>query len=67
LKSKCHFLAMFYRKFYKTTVNNQKGVKVGIYADVEDGKKEKQTMGFFTIEEDLPLGSDIAFGFHFRN
>jgi molecular chaperone DnaK len=45
----------------KTTVNNQKVVKVGIYADVEDGKKEKQTMGFFTIEEDLPLGSDIAF------
>jgi molecular chaperone DnaK len=45
----------------KTTVNNQKVVKVGIYADVEDGKKEKQTMGFFTIEEDLPLGSDIVF------
>lgn len=45
---------------YKTTINNQKVVKVGIYADVEDGEKEKQTMGFFTIEEDLPLGSDIA-------
>jgi molecular chaperone DnaK len=41
---------------YKTTVNNQKVVKVGIYADVEDGVKEKQTMGFFTIEEDLPFG-----------
>jgi molecular chaperone DnaK len=39
---------------YKTTINNQKVVKVGIYADVEDGEKEKQTMGFFTIEEDLP-------------
>ncbi|OSZ81154.1 hypothetical protein CAP36_07940 [Chitinophagaceae bacterium IBVUCB2] len=45
----------------KTTVNNQKIVKVGIYADVEEGKKEKQTMGFFTIEEDLSLGSDIVF------
>jgi len=48
-------------KPYKTTTNNQKVVKVGIYADVEDGKKEKQTMGFFTIEEDLPTGSDIVF------
>jgi molecular chaperone DnaK len=48
---------------YKTTVNNQKVVKVGIYADVEDGEKEKQTMGFFTIDEDLPLGSDIVLDF----
>lgn len=48
---------------YKTTVNNQKVVKVGIYADVEGGKKEKQTMGFFTIEEDLPTGSDIVLDF----
>lgn len=48
---------------YKTTVNNQKVVKVGIYADVEEGVKEKQTMGFFTIEEDLPLGSDIVLDF----
>ncbi len=45
----------------KTTVNNQKVVKVGIYADVEDGKKEIQIMGFFTIEEDLPLGSEVVF------
>lgn len=48
---------------YKTTVNNQKVVKVGIYADVEGGEKEKQTMGFFTIEDDLPLGSDIILDF----
>ena len=48
---------------YKTTVNNQKVVKVGIYADVEGGEKEKQTMGFFTIEEDLPTGSDIVLDF----
>jgi molecular chaperone DnaK len=41
-------------------VNHQKVVKVGIYADVEGGKKEKQTMGFFTIEEELPLGSEIV-------
>lgn len=48
---------------YKTTVNNQKVVKVGVYADVEGGEKEKQTMGFFTIEENLPIGSDIVLDF----
>jgi molecular chaperone DnaK len=48
---------------YKTTVSNQKVVKIGIYADVEGGKKEKQTMGFLTIEEDLPSGSDIVLDF----
>lgn len=47
-------------KPYKTTANNQKVVKIGIYADVEGGLKEKQTLGFFTIEEDLPMGSDIV-------
>jgi molecular chaperone DnaK len=46
---------------YKTTMTNQKIVKVNLYADVEDGKKEKQTMGFFTIDEDLPIGSEIVF------
>jgi molecular chaperone DnaK len=45
---------------YKTTINDQKVVKVAIYADVEGEMKEKQTMGFFTIEEDLPAGSDIV-------
>lgn len=48
---------------YKTTVNNQKVVKVGVYAEVEGGEKEKQTMGFFTIEENLPTGSDIVLDF----
>ncbi|MEC4050106.1 Hsp70 family protein [Flavobacterium sp. SUN046] len=45
---------------YKTTVNNQKVVKVGIYSDVENGEKTRQTFGFFAIEEDLPKGSDIV-------
>jgi molecular chaperone DnaK len=53
-------LPCYVSKPYKTTVNNQKVVKIGIYADVEGGIKEKQTMGFFTIEDDLPLGSDIV-------
>ena len=48
---------------YKTTVNNQKVVKVDIFADVEGGEKERQTIGFFTIDEDLPLGSDIVLDF----
>lgn len=45
---------------YKTTVNNQKVVKVGIYSDVENGEKIRETFGFFAIEEDLPKGSDIV-------
>jgi molecular chaperone DnaK len=45
---------------YKTTVNNQKVVKVGIYSDVENGEKIRETLGFFTIDEDLPKGSDIV-------
>jgi len=52
-------LPCYVSKPYKTTVNNQKVVKIGIYADVESGRKEIQTMGFFTIEDDLPIGSDI--------
>jgi molecular chaperone DnaK len=46
---------------YKTTMEKQKIVKVGIYADVEKSKKEKQTMGFLTIDGDLPSGSEIIF------
>lgn len=45
---------------YKTTVNNQKVVKVGIYSDVENGEKTRETFGFFAIEDDLPKGSDIV-------
>ena len=45
---------------YKTTQNNQLLFKFPIYADFEGGVKEKHSMGFFIIEEDLPLGSDIV-------
>jgi molecular chaperone DnaK len=45
---------------YKTTINNQKVVKVGIYSDVENGEKIRETFGFFAIEDDLPKGSDIV-------
>jgi molecular chaperone DnaK len=47
-------------KIYKTTVKNQKITKIEIYADVEDDKKEKQTMGFYTVDEELPAGSEIV-------
>ena len=49
---------------YKTTVNNQQVVKVGLYAKVEDDNMEKMTMGFYTIEDELPIGSDITFEFN---
>jgi len=45
---------------YRTTANNQKVVKVGIYSDVENGDKIRETFGFFTIDEELPKGSDIV-------
>ena len=47
-------------KNYKTTANNQKIVRVEIYAKVEDENKERQTIGFATIDEDLPKGSEIT-------
>jgi molecular chaperone DnaK len=51
-------------KTYKTIVNNQQVVRIGIYANVEDGKMDKMTMGFYTIEEELPNGSEITFEFN---
>jgi len=51
-------------KIYKTTVNNQQVVRIGIYANVEDGMMEKMTMGFYTIEDELPIGSEISFEFN---
>jgi len=47
---------------FKTTMNNQKIVKVAIHSDIEDGiiKPTPETTGFFTLEDDLPLGSDIV-------
>jgi molecular chaperone DnaK len=48
-------------KTFKTTVNNQKIVEVILFADVENGDYDKMTIGYFTIEEELPAGSDIVF------
>jgi molecular chaperone DnaK len=49
---------------YRTTKSNQLLFKFPIYADVENGVKEKQTLGFFIIEEELPIGSEITFEFN---
>jgi molecular chaperone DnaK len=50
-------------KTYKTTVNNQQLIRIGLYAEVENEAMEKMTMGFYTIEDELPIGSDITFEF----
>ena len=51
-------------KTYKTTVNNQQVLSIGIFANVEDGKMEKMSTGFYTIVEELPIGSEISFEFN---
>lgn len=52
-------------RIYKTTVNNQKIVKVSIFTDIEDGKikDSPETTGFFAIDEDLPINSEFVFNF----
>jgi len=51
-------------KNFKTTTNNQKVVKVSIYSDVEDGKHEMQALGFYLIDDNLPIESDLSFDFN---
>ena len=51
-------------KNFKTTTNFQKVVKVSIYADVENGKHEIQALGYYLIEDNLPIGSDLTFDFY---
>lgn len=51
-------------KNFKTTTNNQKIVKIGLYADVEDGKHEMQALGFYLIDDNLPIGSELSFDFN---
>lgn len=51
-------------KNFKTTTNNQKIVKVSIHSDVEDGKSERQGLGFYLLKENLPIGSELTFDFH---
>ena len=48
---------------YKTDVNNQKIMKVEILSDIEEGKLERITLGFLTIDENIPAGGEIIFDF----
>lgn len=50
-------------KNFKTTTNNQKIVRVSIQSDVEGGGHEKQLIGFYLIEENLPIDSELTFDF----
>ncbi len=50
-------------KNFKTTTNNQKIVRVSIQSDVEGGGYEKQLIGFYLIEENLPIESELTFDF----
>ncbi|MBM3206708.1 MAG: hypothetical protein FJZ43_03760, partial [Candidatus Staskawiczbacteria bacterium] len=51
-------------KIFKTLTANQKIAKVAIYADVEDGNDELQFLGYYPIEENLPLATELVFEFH---
>ena len=51
-------------KNFKTTTNNQKIVKVSIYSDVEDGKHEMQALGFYLIDDNLQIESELSFDFN---
>lgn len=50
------------KKFY-TLVENQKIVSVKIYSDAENNAKQILSIGFFTIQENLPVHSELQFTF----
>jgi len=51
-------------KTYKTSVPNQKIVKISIFADAEDGTFKKQGVGFYVIKDNLPINSELVFMFN---
>ncbi|MDL2312690.1 Hsp70 family protein [Bacteroidales bacterium OttesenSCG-928-B11] len=46
---------------FKTVSDNQKLLKIEISADAENGAFEKQALGFYVIEDNLPAGSEMIF------
>jgi molecular chaperone DnaK len=50
-------------KVYKTTVNNQQIINLNMYSDVENGAKELQSVGYVTLDGELPKDSDIVVEF----
>lgn len=53
------------RRIYVTTMNNQKIINIDITAVTEGDARERQYKGFLTLEENLPVGSDIIFEIFF--
>jgi molecular chaperone DnaK len=56
-------LPVIVSKTFRTTSNNQKIVKVSLWTDVENNRNEEMTMGFFTIEDNLLIHSELVFNF----
>lgn len=50
------------KKFY-TLVENQKLVSVKLFTDAENNTKQQLSTGFFTIQENLPVHSELLFTF----
>ena len=50
------------KKFY-TLVENQKLVSVKLFSDAENNTKQPLSTGFFTIQENLPVHSELLFTF----
>lgn len=48
-------------KIYKTLTANQKIAKVAIYAEVENKEKSLQCLGYYPIEENLPIATELVF------
>ncbi len=50
-------------KSYKTTTGNQKIATINLVTEIEDGKFEGIAKGFYLIEEQLPIQSELNFEF----
>ncbi len=50
-------------KTYRTTYVNQQIIELDFYNENEQGKKIRQTLGYMTLEGDLPEGTEVVFDF----
>ena len=50
-------------KTYRTTYVNQQIIELDFYNENEQGKKIRQTLGYMTLEGDLPEGIEVVFDF----
>lgn len=48
---------------YRTTSEDQKIIRIDIKSDAEEGKLEDNGIAFLTLEQNLPLGSEMVFEF----